>query len=51
MDKLDQEQLGFILESAILAPSADNQHRIRFQFTEDAIRIRQPKTNFHRKAA
>lgn len=40
MGKLDQQQLDFILESAILAPSADNQHRIRFQLTEDTIRVR-----------
>lgn len=40
MGKPDQESLRFILESAILAPSADNQHRIRFQLTEDTIRVR-----------
>lgn len=40
MDKLDQESLRFILESAILAPSADNQHRIRFELTDDTIRVR-----------
>lgn len=38
--KLDQEQLHFILESAILAPSADNQHRIRFQLAGDTILVR-----------
>lgn len=40
MDKVDQEQLCLILESAILAPSADNFHRVRFQVTEDTIQIR-----------
>jgi len=39
MGKLNQEQLEFILESAILAPSADNRHRVRFQVAEDAIRV------------
>ncbi|HNP26778.1 MAG TPA: hypothetical protein PKM20_08560 [Nitrosomonas sp.] len=39
MNKPDQEQLDFILNSAILAPSADNQHRIRFQIDGDIIRI------------
>ncbi|CAG9933475.1 hypothetical protein [Candidatus Nitrotoga arctica] len=37
--KLDQEQLNFVLESAILAPSADNHHRIRFQFVDNTIRV------------
>ena len=37
--KLDQEQLNFVLESAILAPSADNHHRIRFQFIDNTIRV------------
>jgi hypothetical protein len=32
--------LRYILESAILAPSADNQHRIRFELTEDTVSIR-----------
>lgn len=40
MGKLNQQQLSFILEGAIMAPSADNQHRIRFQLTEDTIRVR-----------
>lgn len=40
MPKLDQESLDFILESAILAPSADNQHRIRFRVDGDTIHIR-----------
>jgi len=34
------EELRDILESAIRAPSADNQHRIRFEITADDIRIR-----------
>lgn len=38
--KLDQEQINFILESAILAPSADNHHRIRFQFVDNTILVR-----------
>jgi nitroreductase len=37
--KLDQEQLRYILESAILAPSADNHHRIRFQLIDDTVRV------------
>lgn len=37
--KLDQEQINFILESAILAPSADNYHRIRFQLAENTIQV------------
>ena len=37
--KIDLKQLSFVLESAILAPSADNQHRIRFQLAEDTIRV------------
>jgi hypothetical protein len=36
----DQEQLRFILDSAILAPSADNQHRIRFRLSENTIHVR-----------
>lgn len=40
MGKLDWEQLSVILESAILAPSADNQHRIRFELAGDIIKIR-----------
>lgn len=39
MKKLSQEQLDFILNSAVLAPSADNHHRIRFQVNGDMIRI------------
>lgn len=39
MPKIDQEQLDFILQSAILAPSADNRHRIRFQVDADTITI------------
>lgn len=37
--KLDQKQLNFVLESAILAPSADNHHRIRFQLVDNTIRV------------
>lgn len=33
------EELRYILESAILAPSADNRHRIRFRISEDEIRV------------
>ena len=40
MDRFNQDTLRFILENAIMAPSADNQHRIRFQLVEDTIRIR-----------
>jgi hypothetical protein len=39
MGKLDKEQLGYILQSAILAPSADNRHRVRFRINGDAIRV------------
>ena len=40
MDRFNQDTLRFILESAIMAPSADNQHRIRFQLAEDTICVR-----------
>lgn len=40
MTQLDQEQRDFILGSAILAPSADNHHRIRFRVDADTIQIR-----------
>jgi hypothetical protein len=40
MTQLDQEQRDFILQSAILSPSADNHHRIRFQVDGDTIHIR-----------
>jgi hypothetical protein len=40
MDRVNPESLRFILESAIQAPSADNQHRICFDLTETAIRVR-----------
>lgn len=40
MDRINPESLRFILGSAIQAPSADNQHRIRFDLTENAIRVR-----------
>jgi hypothetical protein len=39
MSHFDQDTLRFILESAILAPSADNQHRVRFKLDQDTIRI------------
>lgn len=39
MPALDQEQFRFVLESAILAPSADNQHRIRFSGDGDRLDI------------
>jgi hypothetical protein len=39
MGELDQEQLGFILQSAIQAPSADNRHRVRFRVAKDVIRV------------
>ena len=40
MPQLNDEQRDFIFESAILAPSADNHHRIRFQVDGDTIHIR-----------
>lgn len=46
MDKLNQQQLDFILKSAILAPSADNQHKICFEVTGNIIRIRYTGTEF-----
>lgn len=39
MSQLDQDTLRFILESAILAPSADNHHRVRFRLDQDALRV------------
>lgn len=39
MDRLDQESLRFILQSAILAPSADNQHRVHFRLDQNTIRV------------
>lgn len=39
MDRLNQDSLRFILESAILAPSADNQHRVRFHLGQDALQV------------
>ena len=41
MNHLDPDTLHFILESAILAPSADNQHRVQFGFdaTQNTLRI------------
>lgn len=39
MNLLDQDTLRFILESAILAPSADNQHRVRFKLDQNTIRV------------
>jgi len=41
--KLNQEQLNFILKSAILAPSADNHHQIRIRVDDDSIHIRYTK--------
>jgi len=46
VSKLDQQQLNFILESAILAPSADNQHRIRFELAGNIIRIYYTEAEF-----
>lgn len=39
MPNIDREQLTFILNSALLAPSADNRHRIRFHVDGDTISI------------
>lgn len=39
MKRLDQDTLHSILESAIQAPSADNQHRVRFRLEQNSIRI------------
>ena len=40
MNALTQDQKKFILESAILAPSADNQHRIRFEWKDGVLNVR-----------
>lgn len=40
MDSFDQDTIRFILESAVMAPSADNHHRIRFQVDKDTILVR-----------
>ncbi len=40
MQQPTHEQICFILESAILAPSADNHHRVRFEIIGDTIRVR-----------
>lgn len=39
MSQLDQDTLRFILESAILAPSADNHHRVRFRLDQNTLRV------------
>jgi len=39
MSQLDQDRLRLILESAILAPSADNHHRVRFRLDQDTLRV------------
>lgn len=39
MPMLNREQLDFILKNALLAPSADNHHRIRFKLEDDNILI------------
>lgn len=38
-DRVNQDTLRFILGSAILAPSADNQHRVRFQVDQDTLLV------------
>lgn len=40
MEQPTPEQLRFVLESAILAPSADNHHRVRFTISGDSIGVR-----------
>ncbi len=40
MSSLDAEQINYILKSAILAPSADNRHPVRFCVVADTIQIR-----------
>ena len=39
MNAPTQGQLKYILESAILAPSADNHHRIRFEVGDDVLNV------------
>lgn len=46
---MEQNQLNFILESAILAPSADNRHQIRFEVSQNIIRIYHTRTEFPAK--
>jgi len=39
MNKFNHKQLEYLLQSAIQAPSADNQHLVRFQVTGDSIQV------------
>ncbi len=39
MEVVNQDTLRYILQSAVLAPSADNQHRVRFKIGRNAIRV------------
>lgn len=39
MNHSNQDVLRAILESAVLAPSADNQHRVRFKIDQNTIRV------------
>ncbi|MXS79795.1 hypothetical protein SAMN05216317_10677 [Nitrosomonas eutropha] len=45
-NKVTQQQLDYILQSAILAPSADNQHQARFKITGNSIHIYHTRTEF-----
>lgn len=45
-NKVTQQQLDYILQSAILAPSADNRHQVRFEITGNSIHIHHTRTEF-----
>ena len=46
MNNVTQQQLDYILQSAILAPSADNHHQIRFEIISNTIHIYHTRTQF-----
>jgi len=46
MDEINQQQINFILRNAILAPSADNRHQVRFEITGNNIYIHHTRTQF-----
>ncbi len=46
MRKLSQEQLHFLVESAIQAPSADNKHPVQFELKGESILIHHARTDW-----
>lgn len=48
---MKQSQLDFILESAILAPSADNRHHIHFEVEQNVIRAYHTRDRFPPKGS